>query len=90
MKKVRVLIVDDSAFMRKAIRRMLSKARYRGGGYRGRRTEALAKVGELRPDIITLDVKMAGMDGITALEHIMREYATPVIMPRRSRRKGPT
>jgi two-component system chemotaxis response regulator CheB len=81
MKKVRVLIVDDSAFMRKAIRRMLSGAHdieVVDTAADGR--EALAKVGELRPDIVTLDVKMAGMDGITALEHIMREYATPVIM----------
>jgi two-component system chemotaxis response regulator CheB len=81
MKKVRVLIVDDSAFMRKAIRRMLSGAHdieVVDTAADGR--EALAKVGELRPDIITLDVKMAGMDGITALERIMREYSTPVIM----------
>ena len=67
--------------MRKAIRRMLSGAHdieVVDTAADGR--EALAKVGELRPDIITLDVKMAGMDGITALERIMREYSTPVIM----------
>ncbi|HEY6009904.1 MAG TPA: chemotaxis response regulator protein-glutamate methylesterase [Nitrospirota bacterium] len=81
MKKVKVLVVDDSAFMRKAIKRMLAGANdieVVGTAADGR--EALARVAELRPDLVTLDVKMAGMNGITALELIMREHATPVIM----------
>ena len=81
MKKVRVLVVDDSAFMRKAIKRMLAGAHdieVADTASDGR--EAIAKVAELRPDLVTLDVKMAGMDGLTALERIMHEHATPVIM----------
>lgn len=81
MKKIRVLIVDDSAFMRKAIKRMLSLASdIEVVDTASDGNEALVKTAELRPDIITLDIKMAGMDGITALERIMREHATPVIM----------
>jgi len=41
---------------------------------------ALKKVGEYRPDVITLDVDMPRMDGLTALKHIVTEYKTPVIM----------
>lgn len=81
MKKIRVLIVDDSAFMRKAVARMLALAgdiEIVGVAADGR--EALAKVEELNPDIVTLDVRMAGMDGITALDRIMRERPVPVLM----------
>ncbi len=81
MKKIRVLIVDDSAFMRKAVARMLALAgdiEIVGMAADGR--EALAKIDELDPDIVTLDVRMAGMDGITALERIMRERPVPVLM----------
>ena len=81
MKKIRVLIVDDSMFMRKAIKRMLGLApdiEVLDTASDGR--EALQKIAELKPDIVTLDVRMAGMDGITALEHIMKEHPTPVLM----------
>ena len=81
MKKIRVLIVDDSAFMRKAIKRMLGLAPdidVVDTASDGR--EALQKIAELRPDIVTLDVRMSGMDGITALEHIMKEHPVPVLM----------
>jgi len=81
IKTIRVLIVDDSAFMRKAIKRMLSLApdiEVLDAAADGR--EALEKVVALRPDIVTMDVQMAGMDGLTALERIMRECPTPVLM----------
>ncbi len=81
MKKIRVLIVDDSAFMRKAIRRMLSFApdvEVVDMAADGR--EAVEKTAQLRPDIVTMDVKMAGMDGLAALDRIMHEHPTPVIM----------
>jgi len=81
IKKIRVLVVDDSMFMRKAIRRMLSPAAdIEVVDTAADGNEALRKISELRPDIVTLDVKMAGMDGITALERIMRDFPTPVIM----------
>ena len=81
MKKIRVLIVDDSAFMRKAIRRMLSLApdiEVVDTASDGQ--EAVEKTAQIRPDIVTMDVKMAGMDGLAALERIMLENPTPVIM----------
>lgn len=81
IKKIRVLIVDDSVFMRKAIRRMLSFApdiEVIDTAADGR--EAVEKTAQLRPDIVTMDVKMAGMDGLAALERIMHEHPTPVIM----------
>jgi two-component system chemotaxis response regulator CheB len=81
MKKIRVLIVDDSAFMRKAIRRMLSlmpDIEVVDTAADGR--EALQKVIALKPDIVTMDVQMTVMDGLTALERIMHEQPTPVLM----------
>ena len=81
LKKIRVLIVDDSVFMRKAISRMLSLApdiEVVDTAADGR--EAVEKTAQLRPDIVTMDVKMAGMDGLAALDRIMREHPTPVIM----------
>ncbi len=78
---IRVLIVDDSAFMRKALAIMLEGDpeitvvdTARDG------IEAIEKVRQLKPDIVTLDVEMPRMDGITALRQIMREHPVPVIM----------
>lgn len=78
---IRVLIVDDSAFMRKALAIMLEGDpeitvvdTARDG------LEAIEKVRQLKPDIVTLDVEMPRMDGITALRQIMREHPVPVIM----------
>lgn len=78
---IRVLVVDDSAFMRKALKRMLNSdpmIRVVGDAKEGR--ECLEKVKELKPDVITLDVRMPGMDGIEVLEKIMEEAPTPVLM----------
>ncbi len=79
--KIKVLVVDDSAFMRKAIRGMLDDDPditvidvARNG------KEAVTKVAELKPDVVTMDVEMPVMDGITALKLIMAETPTPVIM----------
>lgn len=89
MKKIRVLIVDDSAFVRKALRRMLSTEQdieVVDAAADGR--EAMEKVCRLKPDIVTLDVRMAGMDGLTALERIMRDCPTPVLMLSSLTREG--
>ncbi|MGC8594383.1 MAG: protein-glutamate methylesterase/protein-glutamine glutaminase [Candidatus Kryptoniota bacterium] len=78
---IRVLVVDDSAFMRKAISMMLETdpeikviATARDG------FEAVEKNLELKPDIVTLDVEMPRMDGLTALKRIMKENPVPVLM----------
>jgi two-component system chemotaxis response regulator CheB len=78
---VRVLVVDDSAFMRNALSNMLSsdpQVRVIGTAKNG--VEAIAKVKTLKPDIVTLDVEMPRMDGIEALTHIMNENPLPVVM----------
>ncbi len=80
-KKIRVLVVDDSAFMRKALYRMLSSdplievidtASDGEEGYK--------KARMLKPDVITLDVRMPGMDGLDALRMIMTDCPVPVLM----------
>ncbi len=80
-RKISVLVVDDSAFMRKALKRMLrSDPMIRVAGDAKDGLEAIDKVARLKPDVITLDVKMSGMDGLEALKRIMKENPTPVLM----------
>lgn len=78
---INVLIVDDSAFMRKSLSIMLESdpgikiiATARDG------LDGYEKAKALRPDIITMDVEMPRMDGLTALEKIMKDCPTPVLM----------
>jgi two-component system chemotaxis response regulator CheB len=78
---IRVLIVDDSAFMRFTISKFLSEAPgllVVGTARDGQ--EALDLIPKLKPDVITLDVEMPRMDGLTTLREIMAEYPRPVIM----------
>jgi len=78
---IRVLVVDDSAFMRKALSRLLGddpEIRVVGSARDG--YEALEKVQELDPDLVTLDVEMPRMDGLETLARIMESSPRPVIM----------
>ncbi len=77
---IRVLVVDDSAFIRTAIRYMLRDENIEVVGTAKNGLEAIKKTIELKPDIITLDIKMPVMDGLTALKKIMEIRPTPVIM----------
>ncbi len=80
-KSIRVLVADDSAFMRTALTRMIeSDPNLRVGATAQTGQEALDKARALKPDVITLDVEMPGMNGLETLEHIMKECPTPVIM----------
>lgn len=80
-KKIRVLVVDDSAFMRKALTRMLgSDPMIRVVDTASDGLEGYEKTRALRPDVVTLDVKMPGMNGLTALRKIMSDCPTPVLM----------
>src|ERR1044072_441175 len=78
---IRVLVVDDSAFMRKMVSEIL---RHAPGvvvvGTARDGVDAISMVEELKPDVITLDVEMPRMDGVTALRHIMTKFPTPVLM----------
>ena len=81
MKKVRVLIVDDSALMRKKITQMLDSAfgiEVAGTARNGE--DGIRKAEELKPDVITLDVNMPVMDGLTALRIIIEKKICPVVM----------
>ncbi|GID55112.1 chemotaxis response regulator protein-glutamate methylesterase 3 [Actinoplanes couchii] len=75
-----MLVVDDSALMRRALKGILTEAgdfevfTARNG------VDALEQMGRLRPDVVTLDVNMPEMDGLTCLAKIMKEQPTPVVM----------
>ncbi len=78
---VRVLIVDDSAFMRSALSNMLqSDPEIQIAGVARDGLEAIEKIVQLKPDIVTMDIEMPRMDGISALRHIMANTPVPVIM----------
>jgi len=79
--QIKVIVVDDSAFMRKSLSLMLESdpqikvvATARDG------FEAIEKIKMFKPDIVTLDVEMPRMDGLTALKIIMKECPVPVLM----------
>jgi len=80
-RKVRVLVVDDSALMRKLIPQVLSRdpsIEVIGTAMDG--LIGLRKIGELRPDVVTLDLDMPRMDGLEMLRQITRKERVPVIV----------
>src|SRR3954451_4272232 len=64
---VRVLVVDDSAFARKVVREVLTGAGFEVVGIARDGLEALEKIGELKPDVVTLDLVMPNLDGLGVL-----------------------
>ncbi len=79
--KVRVLIVDDSAFSRWALSRKLdTDPEIEIIGFANDGIEALEKIKSLKPAVITLDLQMPRMDGLTTLRRIMSECPTPVVI----------
>lgn len=70
MKKV--LIVDDAAFMRMSLKKIMVENGFEVIGEAENGKEAVTKYNELQPDIVTLDITMPEMDGITALKAIMK------------------
>ncbi|WP_164668977.1 protein-glutamate methylesterase/protein-glutamine glutaminase [Virgibacillus doumboii] len=81
MDSIRVVVVDDSAFMRKMITDILSSdnrievvATAKNG------EDGLQKIADFKPDVVTLDVEMPIMDGITALRKLMQSDPLPVVM----------
>ena len=81
MNKIKVMVVDDSALMRKLLSEILAKDQElevvntaMDGLF------ALKKISQARPDVITLDLDMPRMDGLTALRYIVNDYHIPVVL----------
>jgi two-component system chemotaxis response regulator CheB len=89
MAQIKILVVDDSAFMRRAIASMIEKesdmvviATARSG------EEAITKALQQSPDVITMDVEMPGMGGLEAVRQIVAEHRIPIIMCSSLTREG--
>lgn len=81
MSKVKVLIVDDSVLIRKVLSEMFAtETRIEVVGTASDPFIAREKIKQLNPDVITLDVEMPKMDGITFLKNLMRLRPMPVVM----------
>ncbi|MCG5242349.1 response regulator, partial [Azospirillum doebereinerae] len=76
---IKVLVVDDSALMRRRIAELLGAAGF-AVETAPNGEEALARLPVFDPDVVTLDVTMPGMDGLTCLGRIMVEHPKPVVM----------
>ena len=78
---IKILVVDDSAFMRKVLSDLFkSQPDFEVVDIGRNGAEAVEKVKQHSPDVVTLDVEMPVMDGLTALEQIMSVKPTPVVM----------
>ena len=89
MARIKVLVVDDSFFTRKRLIDMLvSDPDIEVIDIAQDGLEAVEKVTKLDPDVVTLDIEMAKMDGLTALDHIMKDHPVPVIMVSTLTEKG--
>jgi two-component system, chemotaxis family, protein-glutamate methylesterase/glutaminase len=81
MTRARVLVVDDSALMRELLSTLLSKhADLEVVGTAADPFSAWNKIQTLKPDVLTLDVEMPKMDGLTFLDKLMRAHPMPVVM----------
>lgn len=88
-KKVRVLVVDDSALVRQLLTQMLaSDPDVEVVGTAADPLIARQKIKELNPDVVTLDIEMPNMDGLSFLEKIMRLRPMPVVMVSSLTQKG--
>lgn len=88
-KKLRVLIVDDSAFMRKVLHGIIAadpEMEVAGQAKDGR--EAISMAESLKPDVITMDINMPHMDGLQATEHIMSQNPRPIVVVSSESREG--
>lgn len=81
MKQIRVVVVDDSAYNRRTISKMLEGlSDVKVVGYAADGEEGIRKIIDLKPDLITLDLEMPRMDGFTLLRIIMNACPTPIIV----------
>src|SRR5438477_12709537 len=88
-KRIRVLIVDDSAFMRKVLHSIISsdpQLEVVGEARDGR--DAVAQSESLKPDVITMDINMPHVDGLQATELIMSSNPRPIVIVSSESREG--
>ncbi len=88
-KKTRVLIVDDSAYMRKVLEELIRsdpKLEVVGQAKDGR--EAITMAQSLQPDVVTMDLNMPRMDGLEATQHIMTQNPRPILIVSSESRQG--
>ena len=88
-KKTRVLIVDDSAYMRKVLEELIRtdpKLEVVGQAKDGR--EAITMAQSLQPDVLTMDINMPRMDGLEATQHIMTQNPRPILIVSSESRQG--
>ncbi|MEK5184400.1 protein-glutamate methylesterase/protein-glutamine glutaminase [Solibacillus sp. FSL W7-1324] len=89
LQKTKLLVVDDSAFMRKLISDFFSdhpNIEVIGAARNGK--DAIKKIEQLKPDVVTMDVEMPEMNGMEALKEIMQKCPLPVIMLSSTTKRG--
>ena len=85
---IKVLVVDDSALVRKLFGRVLSGEPDIQVSFARNGRDALAQMGDFMPDVVTLDINMPEMDGLSCLDRIMVERPCPVVMVSSHSREG--
>lgn len=81
MERISVLVVDDSSFMRRAIKDIIERdPAFRVIGTARDGKDAIQKVARFRPDLVTMDIEMPEMNGVEAIGEIMRTTAVPVVI----------
>ena len=88
VRRIRVLIVDDSLFMRAAIAKALAGGPFEVVGQAKDGSDAVAQIARLAPDVVTMDFNMPGMTGAEAVRMIMQQRPTPVVMFSAHTRQG--
>ncbi len=77
---IRVVIAEDEAIIRLDLKELLQEEGYDVVGETGRGDEAIELVRDLRPDLVILDIKMPGLDGLSAARHVAGERLAAVLM----------
>jgi two-component system chemotaxis response regulator CheB len=88
IRKIRVLIVDDSLFMRAAIAKALAGGPFEVVGQAKDGGDALAQIAKLAPDVVTMDFNMPGLTGVETVRLIMQQRPTPIVMFSAHTRQG--
>jgi two-component system chemotaxis response regulator CheB len=89
VKKINVLVVDDSAFMRKLISDFLSEnSQIQVIGTARNGSEAITKIQDLNPHVVTMDIEMPVLNGLEALKQLMKQHPTPTIMISSTTKEG--